>query len=360
MLEVIKPLLDSDLVNEETRKQITEAWDTKLEEIREEVRQDLREEFAGRYEHDKHTMVEALDKMVTEHLSAEISQVIAEKKALAEDRVKFNTKMTESAEKFDSFMVKKLAEEIQELRKDRTSQSATMEKLEKFVIESLASEITEFHKDKKDVVETKVKLVAEAKDQLDALKKKFIEKSSKLVKEAVTGTLREELTQLKEDIKQARENNFGRKLFETFAAEYSTSYLNENQEMKGLEAVIVNKDKQLKEATKKLETSTTEVDAQKAKIERINEGIKRKEKLNELMKPLANKQADVMQSLLESVTTDKLKSAYDKYLPAVLKNEAPKKEILAETRKEVTGNKTIKSQSMDEDNIVLLQKLAGM
>ncbi len=360
MLEVIKPLLDSDLVNEETRKQITEAWDAKLEEIREEVRQDLREEFAGRYEHDKHTMVEALDKMVTEHLSAEISQVIAEKKALAEDRVKFNTRMTESAEKFDSFMVKKLAEEIQELRKDRTSQSATMEKLEKFVIENLASEITEFHKDKKDVVETKVKLVAEAKDQLDALKKKFIEKSSKLVKEAVTGTLREELTQLKEDIKQARENNFGRKLFETFAAEYSTSYLNENQEMKGLEAVIVDKDKQLKEASEKLETSTTEVDAQKAKIERINEGITRKEKLNELMKPLANKQADVMQSLLESVGTDKLKSAYDKYLPAVLKNEAPRKEILAETRKEVTGNKTIKSQNVDEDNIVLLQKLAGM
>jgi len=360
MLEVIKPLLDSDLVNEETRKQITEAWDTKLEEIREEVRQDLREEFAGRYEHDKHTMVEALDKMVTEHLSAEISQVIAEKKALAEDRVKFNTKMTESAEKFNSFMVKKLAEEIQELRKDRTSQSATMEKLEKFVIESLASEITEFHKDKKDVVETKVKLVAEAKDQLDALKKKFIEKSSKLVKEAVTGTLREELTQLKEDIKQARENNFGRKLFETFAAEYSTSYLNENQEMKGLEAVIVNKDKQLKEVSEKLETSTTEVDAQKAKIERINEGIKRKEKLNELMKPLANKQADVMQSLLESVATDKIQSAYDKYLPAVLKNEAPKKAILTEHRKEVTGNKTIKGQNVDEDNIVLLQKLAGM
>ncbi|SVD65009.1 uncharacterized protein METZ01_LOCUS417863, partial [marine metagenome] len=100
--------------------------------------------------------------------------------------------------------------------------------------------------------------------------------------------------------------------------------------------------------------------AQKAKIERINEGITRKEKLNELMKPLANKQADVMQSLLESVGTDKLKSAYDKYLPAVLKNEAPRKEILAETRKEVTGNKTIKSQNVDEDNIVLLQKLAGM
>jgi len=360
MLEVIKPLLDSDLVNEETRKQITEAWDTKLEEIREEVRQDLREEFAGRYEHDKQTMVEALDKMVTEHLSAEISKVVAEKKALAEDRVKFNTKMTEASEKFNSFMVKKLAEEITELRSDRKSQKATMEKLEKFVISNLAEEINEFHKDKKDVIETKVKLVSEAKDQLDNLKKKFIEKSSKLVKEAVTGSLKDELTQLKEDIKQARENNFGRKLFETFAAEYSTSYLNENQEMKDLEAVIVKKDKQLQEATEKSEASATEVKAQKAKIEKINEGIERKSKLNELMKPLGNKQAEVMNSLLESVATDKIQSAYDKYLPAVLKDEAPSKKIITEARKEVTGNKSNKTSQDSEDNIVLLRKLAGM
>ena len=167
------------------------------------------------------------------------------------------------------------------------------------------------------------------------------------------------LTQLKEDIKQARENNFGRKLFETFAAEYSTSYLNENQEMKELEAVIVDKDKQLKEATEKLEVSTTEVDAQKAKIEQINEGINRKEKLNELMKPLANKQAEVMQSLLESVATDKIQSAYDKYLPAVLKDEAPSKKIIAESRKEVTGNKTTNTSQADE-GVVLLKKLAGM
>ena len=67
-----------------------------------------------------------------------------------------------------------------------------------------------------------------------------------------------------------------------------------------------------------------------------------------------------MTSLLESVKTDKLQSAYDKYLPAVLKNEAPKKEVLAESRKEVTGNKTKHSLTDAEDNIILLQKLAGM
>jgi hypothetical protein len=141
MLEVIKPLLDSDLVNEQTRNEIQEAWDAKLNEVREEVRAELREEFAGRYEHDKQTMVEALDKMVTENLTAELEQVVAEKKQLADDRVKFNTKMSEAAEKFNGFLVKKLAEEIQELRSDRKGQSAKMEKLEKFVIEQLAGEI---------------------------------------------------------------------------------------------------------------------------------------------------------------------------------------------------------------------------
>ena len=87
MLEVIKPLLDSDLVNEQTRNEIQEAWDAKLNEVREEVRAELREEFAGRYEHDKQTMVEAIDKMVTEKLSEELDQLVAEKKQHADGSV---------------------------------------------------------------------------------------------------------------------------------------------------------------------------------------------------------------------------------------------------------------------------------
>ena len=66
MLDAIKPLLDSDLVNEDTRQAIAEQWEAKLVEAKETVRSELREEFAQRYEHDKTVMVEALDKMVTE------------------------------------------------------------------------------------------------------------------------------------------------------------------------------------------------------------------------------------------------------------------------------------------------------
>jgi hypothetical protein len=46
MLDVIKPLLDSDLVNEDTRNEINEAWEAKLNEVRDQVKAEIREEFA--------------------------------------------------------------------------------------------------------------------------------------------------------------------------------------------------------------------------------------------------------------------------------------------------------------------------
>jgi aspartate/methionine/tyrosine aminotransferase len=74
MFDAIKPLLESGIVNEDTAQAINEAWEVKLHEAREQVRSELREEFAQKYEHDKNVMVEALDKMVTEGLSHEISE----------------------------------------------------------------------------------------------------------------------------------------------------------------------------------------------------------------------------------------------------------------------------------------------
>ena len=91
MLDAIKPLLDSGLINEDVSRELNEAWETKLNETREQVRVELREESAQRYEHDKTVMVEALDRMVTEGLNAEIEAVVAEKRQLAEDRVRFQT-----------------------------------------------------------------------------------------------------------------------------------------------------------------------------------------------------------------------------------------------------------------------------
>jgi hypothetical protein len=365
MLDAIKPLLESGIINEETKSAISEAWEQQINEARETVRAELREEFATRYEHDKSVMVEALDKMVTESLQAELNEFIEEKQALAEDRVKFKTHMIESAGKFNDFLVTKLAEEIQELRADRKVQQESIAKLEKFVIHALAEEIKEFDQDKKAVVETKVKLVAEAKSKLAELQKDFVTRSAKLVKEAVATNLGSELSQLKEDIQAARENMFGRRLFEAFASEFAVTHLNENKEFAKLQAVLAEKEAVIAESKKAIAEKEALVESKEREVRVITESATRKDVLADLLKPLNKEKADIMSSLLEGVQTERLQTAYDKYLPAVLNNSAqPKAEkpkaVLAESRVEVSGDKSAKTNVNTDNNVVELRRLAGL
>jgi len=364
MLDAIKPLLDSDLINEDTKTLIAEAWEAKLTETRETVKVELREEFANRYEHDKSVMVEALDRMVTENLTTELKEFAEEKKKLAEDRVKFVSKMQETTSTFDKFLVKQLAEEINELNADRKAQNEHVSKLEQFIHAQLAEEITDFQQDRQDVVETKVRLVKEARGQFKALKTKFIEKSANLVKESVASNLNAEITQLKEDIDAAKENTFGRKIFEAFATEFSASYLNENQEIKDLKKIVESNQNALNEANEAIAKKSTLIETKEKEIVMINEGAQRKEVMNDLLKPLNKEKGAVMRDLLESVQTSKLQTAYDRYLPVVLDGKSvikSEKRIVTESRKTVTGDKRRKTQPVEVDNnVVELRKLAGL
>jgi hypothetical protein len=308
-------------------------------------------------------MVEALDKMVTESLTAELKEFADEKQALAEDRVKFKTHMIESAGKFNDFMVTKLAEEIKELRTDRKTQTEAIAKLEKFVIHALAEEIKEFDQDKKAVVETKVKLVAEAKQKIAELQGAFVKRSAKLVKEAVAENLGNELTQLKEDIQAARENMFGRRLFEAFASEFAVTHLSENKEFAKLQSMLDEKDQVIAESQKAIAEKEALVESKNREVKVITESITRKEKLAELFKPLNKEKADVMSSLLEGVQTERLQAAYEKYLPAVLNNSSVKKAekpVLAESRTEVTGDKSAKDDADTNNNVIEIRRLAGL
>ena len=370
MLDAIKPLLDNGIINEDTRTAIAEAWEARITEAKEQVRAELREEFARRYQHDKQVMVEALDKMVTESLTAELSEFADEKKQLAEDRVKFKTHMVESAGKFNDFMVSKLSEEIKELRTDRKVYENAVGKLENFVIRALAEEIKEFESDKRAVVETKVRLVAEGKAKLAELQAKFIQQSAVAVKEAVSSSLESELTQLKEDITSARENMFGRRLFEAFASEFAGTHLNENKQIRALQAQVATATAKLSEAVQVVQTTKALVESKETEIKIIKESAERKEKLAEMLKPLNKEKSAIMRDLLESVQADKLQAAYEKYLPAVLNNSsvatvAPKATVLTESRAVVTGDKSAKTTveatpTASYDNVVEIKRLAGL
>jgi hypothetical protein len=362
MLDAIKPLLDSGLINEDVSQELNEAWESKLTEAREQVRAELREEFAQRYEHDKTVMVEALDRMVTEGLATEVQQVAAEKRALAEDRVKFQAKMTESAGKFNNFLITKLAEELGELRSDRKMHTEGMQKLESFVVHSLAREITEFAADKRDLVETKVKLVREARSKLEKLQTRFVKESAEKMSQSVSRHLKAELSQLHEDIKAARENNFGRRIFEAYAAEFGATHLNENAEVRKLHDTIQHKDSQLAEAIKLTRQAKTLIESKEREIRVIKESNVRTRTMEELLAPLNAEKQETMRNLLESVQTARLKNAFEKYLPAVLAEGKSTKArtVIVENVSEVTGDKTARSPESDRSNVIDIKRLAGL
>jgi len=63
MLDALKTLFENNVVSEEIRAEIEGAWEQKIQENRMQATAELREEFAQKYEHDKASMVEAIDTM---------------------------------------------------------------------------------------------------------------------------------------------------------------------------------------------------------------------------------------------------------------------------------------------------------
>ena len=361
MLDIVKQLFENNVISEELKSEIESAWQGKIQETRDQMTAELREEFAHKYEHDKAAMVEAVDKMVGDRLQAELAELAEDRNQLVEAKAKYAKKMKDDSEKMKEFVLRQLASELKELHEDRKAVAENVSKLEQFIVTALAKEISEFHTDKKDLVDTKVKLVRESKEKFEAVKTEFVKKASKLVESVVTQKITAEMTQLKEDIEAARKNDFGRRIFGSFASEYASSHLNEKSETAKLLKVVQQKEAALEEATKAIQEKEQIVESKEREIRVIQDMAKREKVMSELLNPLTGDKKTVMSSLLESVQTDKLTAAFDKYFPAVMAGEAPKKKALTEG-KEVTGNKEatqIGSEGKTAD-ILQIRKLAGL
>lgn len=465
----LKELLESNVLSEETKTAFLEAWNHKLDEarnaVREEVETQVREEYATRFAADKAELVEAMDRMLTdavkahatetfdatkalkaerarltqavkeargeyntrlasnikmvetfvlEQLKSELVELSADHNAIKAQRVRlaneiseakaqYEAKLAETADRLQGFVVSKLSEELSKLatqqkqlaeqkvfaarklrehRMELNSHTAAgINKLEAFVVEQMSKEISELHIDKRNLVEAKVRMVSEAKQKMDETRKAFITRASKLVESTVEKHLRAEMTQLKDDLREARENLFGRRLFEAFQSEFMTSYLAEGTKVKKLMNQLNEAESQLNESAARMAEQAKLMESMQRRAHIAEGRAQRERTLNELLSPLAKDKRAVMGELLESVKTDSLKTAFHKYLPAVL-NESAKgsttqgrrtlAEASAPTAKRtvaVTGNRPnnrlaesarAEDVSNTESEIIELRRLAGL
>ena len=362
MLDALKSLFENNVISEEIKESIETAFENRINEARTQVAEQLREEFAQKYEHDKNTMIEAVDRMISEQLAAEIVEFADDRNQLAEMKVKLAQEKKKVSKVMKEFVMRQLASEVKELHEDQVVMASKFGKLEQFVVEALAQEITEFYKDKQDLAETKVRLVREGRNEIKKVKEQFVQRAAKMVESVVTNNLTVEITSLKEDIEAARRADFGRKLFEAFAAEYSTSYLNEKSETAKLLKVIDLKDLAMKEAAQAVVKAEQILESKQAEIRALKESQERKAIISELLAPLNAEQRSIMGELMETVKTERLNESFDKYLPSVLNGKAPQKKQALVEAKEVTGNKISnnpRSSEMDS-NIIDIRKLAGL
>lgn len=402
MEKEIKDLLENEVLGEDVKTALQEAFNNKVKA----AEQKLQEDYAVRYSNDRAKLVEAMDMMLDDTIRAELSEFAEDRSAMIRQRAKlsqatveaknmYKTKMVEHAKMLNSFMVKQLKAEIAEFVDDRKTLIAQrremanelqtvkesskrelttrVNKLEGFVLKQLSEEIAEFHADKKALVEQRVKLAQEGKKKLSEAQSKFINRAVVAVDKTLNEVIKSELVQWRDDIKVARQNNFGRRIFEAVAAEYMASYLSEGSEVKKLSRQLQEKQTALAEAQAKINEQTKLVESANSKVRAAQDRILREETLKELLSPLARDKKAVMEDMLRDVKTQSLKEAFSRYLPAVVNGAqgSQTKVNLAETVRPksvaVTGDRAnnklaqaVIEETQDDNGLGQLLHLAGI
>lgn len=166
-----------------------------------------------------------------------------------------------------------------------------------------------------DLVEAKKALAQKTQADLDTL----VDKLDSFLEDVLIT----EFDELREDLELAHQNDFGRKIFESFSNEYQKSFFNTN-----------DLGKQVKALESKLEK-------EKNIIKRLTEDRAAHLREKEMTRVLANltgDKAEQMAILLKSVETQKLDEMYNVYIGKILKESTDAQQI-----EKVIKNKIVES-----------------
>ena len=193
MNELLQKLLEAEVLSEDTKKELEEAFSAKLEEAVEaaktEAAADVRTELTEQWVQEREALIEAIDSKVGDFLAEELGE-------LKDDIDRFRDLETEYAEK----LVEAKAQMGNELKGDLAE---LVEKIDAFLEIRLAAEMEE----------------------------------------------------LKEDIEEHRKNDFGRRIMEAFADEYAHSFADDESlegTLRETEERLVDTQKALEESERNL------------------------------------------------------------------------------------------------------------
>jgi hypothetical protein len=193
-------------------------------------------------------------------------------------------------------------------------------------------------------VATRVKLVTEGRKRLRETQTRFVKQAARNVEKVVNESLKNELTQLHEDPERNRQNMFGRRIFEAVAAEYLTSYLAEGTEIRNLQNMLESVTTESTEAKSKLTEAIQEKQIATRKARLFEDRATRNKVMGELLSNLRGEKRTVMEGMLDTVKTEALRPTFNKLLPVVLNESAPRPAAPAAERRQPPAVVTGKNQ----------------
>lgn len=379
------------IVNETLEKELSEFNEdrSKLHEGKKALLKNLKKVKKLKESQEEHfeKRLAVFEGLVMETLKTELNEFAEDRQKLEEsvnkERLKLvreqmkSRKLAESKEKALNLLVSDvLKEELTEFSQDRQKYNETIEKMENLMVSQLTEELSEFQEDRKQLQERRVELEKEYDTKLDEAKNVFIKRASKSAEKLVNETLASEIGALKEDIQAARQNTFGRKLFEAFASEFYYSHLSENTEISKISKQLKESEENAKKLQKIVKEQADAINNTRQELKEARETSVREKTISKLVNPLAPTQKKIMTRLLEGVAVDKLEKSFERYLPSVLEQRSTKPQAKkdavqkGEGRKqlsEATGNRkpqtkqtstpaTAEVSPMDDEIVKILQQ----
>lgn len=178
----LKELLESEVLSEETKAALAEAWEKKAEELRESLREEVKSEVLGeykaRFEEDKNNLTLAMNDMLGEAVQKYATESGEEIKRLKEER-------------------KKLTQAIKEARAEYKAKATNEAKvIESFVMSQLKDKVASLAEEKAQLEAQRVAFAKKSTEVKELYKAKVIEHMTAL-QNAVSAKLKEELASLK-------------------------------------------------------------------------------------------------------------------------------------------------------------------
>jgi len=344
-----------DVLDDSTKEKLTATFTKVLDEAKVEQEKSLRAEMSERYAQEKKAIHSALEQF----LEQELSGAVADFKA--------------GIDEVDG-MKKDYAEKTVAVKEQaRAYVAQRFGALEKVIEGVLSKELKELHESEKVNRRAYLNAITESKAELESDKEAFRQKAAAVLENIVNVQVQGTLDELREDIKAARQADFGREMFEAFSTTFRRQFFDSSKEFRD----IVGQLKEAKATTanikdkswKLVKEARQRAASAEGKAKKIEESVVRTTAINKMLKPLSGQTHMKMKHILEATATDRLAATYRKFLPEML-NEAKRSTATTRSRKieeAVVELKTGGRQKLTEnvateedDEIVEIQRLAGM